>query len=182
MAIHLPPQKRTIVRIIRRRESRPVVETLRPHHLPGVAAMAESLSTRSLYYRFFAGTPKVPPQLLRQLATLDHDQREAVVAVHRGRVIGLALYVRLPDTRRADLAVLVVDAWQHRGIGRRMVSRLATLAARRGITSFDASVLPENKAALRAVARLWPGAAPRPDEDCVHYSLPTLLMTRGQTP
>lgn len=182
MAIHLPPQKSTIVRIIRRRQTRLAVETLRSRHLPGVAAMADSLSTRSLYLRFFTGTPELPRPLLRQLATLDHDACEAVVAVHGERVIGLAQYVRIPDTRRAELAVLVVDAWQHRGVGRRMVSRLATLAARRGITSFDASVLPENEAALGAVARLWPGAAPRQDEDCLHYSLPTLLMTRGHTP
>ncbi|MPY82986.1 MAG: GNAT family N-acetyltransferase [Actinophytocola sp.] len=140
--------------------------------------MAGSLSVRSLYHRFFVGTPALPRPLLRQLATLDHDQREAVVAVHDGQVIGLAQYVRAPDTRRAELAVLVVDAWQHRGVGRRMVSRLATLAARRGITSFDASVLPENQAALRAVARLWPGAAPRPDDDCLHYELPTFLLCR----
>lgn len=144
--------------------------------------MTGALSTRSLYYRFFAGTPELPRPLLRQLATLDHDQREAVVAVRGDQVIGLAQYVRVPEARHAELAVLVVDAWQHRGIGRRLVTRLATLAARRGITSFDASVLPENEAALRAVARLWPGAASQPDDDCVHFSLPTLLLTRPRRP
>jgi len=178
MAIQLPLRNSTIVRFKSRRKPSLAVETVRGHHLPGIEAMAGSLSVRSLYHRFFAGTPALPRPLLRQLATLDHDQREAVVAVHDGQVIGLAQYVRAPDTRRAELAVLVVDAWQHRGVGRRMVSRLATLAARRGITSFDASVLPENQAALRAVARLWPGAAPRPDDDCLHYELPTFLLCR----
>lgn len=178
MAIHLPLQNSTIVRFKSRRRPSPTVETVRGHHLPGIEAMAGSLSPRSLYHRFFAGTPALPRPLLRQLATLDHDQRDAVVAVHDGQVVGLAQYVRAPDTRRAELAVLVVDAWQHRGVGRRMVSRLATLAARRGITSFDAAVLPENQAALRAVARLWPGATPRPDDDCLHYELPTFLLCR----
>lgn len=136
-----------------------------------VAAMSESLSARSLAERFFAGTPRIPRELLKQLAAIDHDRIEAVIAVIDGTVIGLAQYARLTETS-AELAVLVADAWQRNGVARMLVTTLAELAAARGITCFEAGVLPDNAAARLAIAGTWPGATPVDEDDCLTYLLP----------
>jgi ribosomal protein S18 acetylase RimI-like enzyme len=52
----------------------------------------------------------------------------------------------------------VEDAWQHRGLGRRLTARLALLAATRGIDAFVATMLPDNRAALGLVRKLSPEA------------------------
>lgn len=173
MAVEIASQKSTIVRTIRRTApDRPMIRVLEPADVPLIEAMAGDLSTRSLYQRFFTGTPRIPRDMLRQLRAIDHVHQEAVVAMVAGRLVGLGQYVHAPGSDSAELAVLVVDTWQHKGVGRLLVTRLAELAARRGVMRFDASVLPDNMPARRAVARLWPESIGRQTADCVEYSLP----------
>ncbi|WP_245901171.1 GNAT family N-acetyltransferase [Prauserella shujinwangii] len=150
-----------------------VVRVLEPADVPLVDAMSDALTPNSLYLRFFAGTPRIPTALLRQLAALDHDTREAVLAVADGKAVGMAQYVRDPDgTASAEIAVLVADAWQRQGIATALVSHLTELAVARGITRFDAAVLPENEAAHLGIARRWPGALGTATEDGIDYRLP----------
>ena len=70
------------------------------------------LSPETVYRRFHAPVHRLPDEAVR-LVTVDHDQREAVVAVVGGEVVGVARYDRLPtDPSTAEFAVLVEDAWQ----------------------------------------------------------------------
>lgn len=156
----------------------PVIRALEPEDVPLVEAMSAALSPRSLAQRFFVGTPEIPRALLRQLRSVDHQDQEAVIALIGRRAVGLAQYVRVTGTDRADLAVLVVDAWQRHGIGRAMVVNLAELATSRGIAAFDADVLHDNEPARRAVERLWPKARVADAEDCLEYRLPLAATQR----
>jgi GNAT superfamily N-acetyltransferase len=159
----------------RRRRSRPaaepVVRPIRPGDEPLVEGMAARLSARSLYHRFFTGTSRIPREAVRQLAAVDHDRQEALLAMVGGRAVGIAQYVRLQSSTRAELAVLVVDPWQRRGVARLLVTELAALAARRGVTHFSALVLPGNESARRALAKRWPGVEPEPTADGYAYEL-----------
>jgi GNAT superfamily N-acetyltransferase len=117
------------------------------------------LSGRSLYLRFFAGTPRIPDFYADMLGDIDHRDREALVATAGAEIIGIAEYVRdetLPEA--ANLAVLVADSWQRRGVGRRLVTALSRLAHDRGIAELRADVLVENHAARAALRDLWPQA------------------------
>jgi GNAT superfamily N-acetyltransferase len=138
-----------------------------------VRAMSARLSRRSLYERFFSGMPSLPPMYLAALARVDHHDREALLALTGDAVIGTAEYVRdhaAPD--HADLAVLVADDWQQRGLARRLVTALAVLAASRGIAIFKADVLLNNRSALAAIAGGWPQARPQRDGTTAHFELP----------
>ena len=64
-------------------------------------------------------------------------------------------------SRQAEIAITVEDAWQHRGVGRRLARRLAALAADRGYDTFVATMLPDNRAALGLVRKLVPDATVR---------------------
>ena len=158
-----------------------------------VAALSARLSKDSLYERFFTGTPELPPRYVAALTWTDHYDREVLLALSRGDigdfgdigggdiddfgggdiVVGIAEYVRdahTPD--RADLAVLVADAWHRRGMARRLIGALAVLAAGRGIAYFGADALVTNHSALAAIARLWPAARAVRDGTTARFTLP----------
>jgi len=135
--------------------------------------MSDRLSRQSLYTRFWSGAPSIPDYYVRAMARLDHWDREAVVALLDGEMIGIAEYARnAARPHRADLAVLIADPWQRRGLSRLLVSCLAALAERRGISEFDADVILENRAAMRAVLGGWPDVRSALKDGAAHYSLP----------
>jgi GNAT superfamily N-acetyltransferase len=139
---------------------RPVAE----EDLPLVRHMLERSSPETRYLRFFTGGATIPEHILRRLVEVDHDCREAVVAVVDGEVIGMASYDRTaehPD--RAELAVVVEDGWQRHGVGARLVREVVRLARRRRVGVMVANVLSENQRALRLMRRLSPDARTRLD-------------------
>jgi len=105
------------------------------------------LSERSRYLRFH-GFPALTPELVANVLEPDWDERGALVGWLDGRVVALANYVRLRDRRAAEVAFTVEDAYQGRGIGTRLLERLAATAAANGIQEFVAEVLPDNRGML----------------------------------
>jgi GNAT superfamily N-acetyltransferase len=144
-----------------------------------VHAMAGLLSRRSLYQRFFSGMTELPRMFYTALARVDHHDREALLAFEDGAVVGIAEYIR--DHNRADhadLAVLVTDGWQQRGVARALVTELAALAVSRGIAFFTADVLADNRAALAAITRAWPQAQCRLEGATASFALPLIAGPR----
>jgi ribosomal protein S18 acetylase RimI-like enzyme len=68
--------------------------------------------------------------------------------------------------------VTVEDAWQHRGVGRRLTARLARRAVDHGIESFTASVLADNRPALGLLRKLSPDASMRFEGGGYEASMP----------
>jgi GNAT superfamily N-acetyltransferase len=115
------------------------------------------LSPETVYRRFFTLFPAPRPGATRHLATVDHDDREALVALDGDEIVAVARWDRLahhsPD---AELAITVEDAWQHRGLGRALMTMLAGEAARRGVVELTATVLTDNRPALGLASRMHP--------------------------
>ena len=105
------------------------------------------LSDESRYKRFH-GFPNLSPKLAEQFVEPDWDERGALGGWLEGRMVALANYARLRDRRAAEVAFTVGDGFQGRGIGTRLLERLAALAAEVGVEEFVAEVLPENRAML----------------------------------
>jgi GNAT superfamily N-acetyltransferase len=111
------------------------------------------LSPDTVYRRFFTLMPRPAPELLRRLAVVDHDTREGLAVLDGDEIVGLASWDRpVPHAAEAEVAVLVEDAWQHRGLGRALVRMLAGRARRQGIERFTATLLSDNRAALHLAA------------------------------
>jgi RimJ/RimL family protein N-acetyltransferase len=116
------------------------------------------LSPETVYRRFMS--PLARPEQARpeQLLDIDHKDREAVLAVVDGEIVGVARYNRLADSDSADLAVVVADAWQRHGVATRLLAALAETARRVGIERFEVMTQADNRAALGLMHRLWPEA------------------------
>jgi acetyl coenzyme A synthetase (ADP forming)-like protein len=105
------------------------------------------LSEHSRYLRFH-GFPSLGPKLVESVLDPDWQERGALLGSLGGRVVALASWVRLRDPRSAEVAFAVGDEFQRRGIGTRLLERLAARAADVGIEEFVAEVMYENDAML----------------------------------
>lgn len=123
--------------------------------------MFDRLSPESIYHRFFSPAPLARRAALIQLAGVDHDLHESLVAEAGNEIVAVARYDGSPGAEDAEVAVIVEDAWQGRGLGTLLLHRLARIGAERGLIAFRAVVLGENRAALRFLRRLSPGAEVR---------------------
>ncbi len=122
------------------------------------------LSAETRYRRFHAPVHRLPASLVHHLVHVDHDAREAVVAVVGGEVIGVARYDRSPtDPTSAEFAVVVADDWQNVGVGRQLLAELTRLAARRGVRELTATVQADNDRMVWLIRRLLPGATLTPE-------------------
>jgi GNAT superfamily N-acetyltransferase len=116
------------------------------------------LSPETLYRRFLS--PIARPEQVRpdRLLDLDHRDREAIVAVDDGEIVGVARYVRTPGSDEAEMAVVVADAWQRQGLATRMLAALAEQASAVGIEQFTMMMQADNWPILRLVRRVDPSA------------------------
>lgn len=115
----------------------------------------ERLSPESRYRRFFAPVTRLSERDLDALTRVDHRDHEALVALveETGEGIGVARYVRTgPDV--AEPAIVVIDDWQHRGVGTRLLGALVRCAQEEGIRRFEAPVLAYNAEAIGLLSSL----------------------------
>ena len=117
------------------------------------------LSPETIYRRFHS--PVVRPEQAHpeRLLDIDHCNREAVVAVADGEIVGVARYFRHAGADSAELAVVVADDWQRQGLATRMVGGLVELARSAGVERFTASIQPDNRPALALLRRFHPSGA-----------------------
>jgi RimJ/RimL family protein N-acetyltransferase len=114
-----------------------------------IVAGFESLSPESRYRRFFSPLERLSARDLAYLTEVDHRDHEALIAhSETGEPLGVARYVRGDDSQRAEVAVVVVDHWQGRGVATALLSRLADHARAEGIRVFTAMTMPDNRDAI----------------------------------
>jgi predicted N-acetyltransferase YhbS len=113
-----------------------------------------SLHTQSL--RFFTGLGTPATSLVCALIAVD-ERRDALVATLEGEIIGHAMSYRGGVTD-VEIAVVVADEWQGKGLGPHLINTLLFRAAVRGAKTVGMDVLGENRRVLRMIRRLWPDA------------------------
>src|SRR4051794_18007019 len=110
----------------------------------------ERLSPESRYLRF-QGATTVDARAVRPFLRSDEGLL-SLVGELEGEPVAVATYARLRDPHRAEVAFAVADAFQRRGVGTRLLERLAQHAERAGIDEFVAQVLPQNDGMLKVFA------------------------------
>ncbi|HEY0697246.1 MAG TPA: GNAT family N-acetyltransferase, partial [Micromonospora sp.] len=124
-----------------------------PADAAAIVAMHARFSERTRYLRYFSPYPRIPERDLHRFVTVDHRDREAFGVESGDRIIAVGRYERLgPGATDAEVAFVVEDVHQGRGIGSVLLEHLAEAARQEGISRFVAEVLPENGAMLRVFA------------------------------
>ncbi|HYI56482.1 MAG TPA: GNAT family N-acetyltransferase, partial [Microlunatus sp.] len=96
------------------------------------------------YLRFFAPYPRLSAKDVARFTQVDYVDRVALIITLGENMIGVGRYDRL-ENDQAEVAFLVEDAHQGRGIAQLLLEHLADAARERGITKFVAEVLPQNR-------------------------------------
>ncbi len=105
----------------------------------------EQVSAESKYMRFFAAMPNLSERDIRRFTHVDHRDRVAFVLTVAKKMIAVGRFDRIPGTAEAEVAFLVQDAHQGRGIAQLLLEHLAQAGRERGVEKFVAEVLPENR-------------------------------------
>jgi RimJ/RimL family protein N-acetyltransferase len=141
---------------------RPVMPEDRDHIIDGF----NRLSPESRRLRFHEPRQALTKAELDFLTTIDQDWHVSWAAcLPDGTGVGIGRYVIDPPapgqaTRGAEIALAVVDEYQRRGIGLALLRKLAVIAVARGLVTFHATVLSENRAMLALIERFAASALP----------------------
>ncbi len=134
---------------------------LRPVKLTDEPLLKEffySLSDKSLYYRFMSQRKDMPHERLQEFVVIDYTKEMVILAVikqkGKEKILGVGQYTIDPTTHTAEVALVVRDDYQNRGIGREILSYLTYLAKKQGLLGFTAEVLPENTPMLRLFEKM----------------------------
>ena len=122
-----------------------LVRPIRSSDGAAMAAFHESLSPRSVYRRVFFAHPHLSPGEVERFTTVDYVDRMAFVMVDSDEIVGVGRYERLEGSDEAEVAFVVTDAYQRRGIGSLLLDHLADVARTHGIARFMAQTLSENR-------------------------------------
>jgi acetyl coenzyme A synthetase (ADP forming)-like protein len=121
------------------------VRPITPEDAPALREFHDGLSAETVRLRFFTPHPHLTEAELTRFTVVDHDDREALVAVLNGHIIAVGRYDRFDRPDVAEVAFVVADAHQGRGIGTLLLEYLAAAARSRGIGQFVAETLYENR-------------------------------------
>lgn len=107
------------------------------------------LSDQSIYRRFFSTRTDMPHEYLQKFVVIDYTQKMVILVVlkrgEKEEIVGMGQYAVGENTQTADVAVVVRDDYQNRGIGTELVSYLTYLAKKQGLLGFTADILVENR-------------------------------------
>ncbi len=147
-----------------------------------LAELLRSLSPQSSYARFQAALgPDVPCRVLDALLP-DGVRGGSVLAWDAGRLVGHGVWVRVGSGRVAEIALVVTDTHQDRGIGTDLAERLLVAAAARGMDRVEVFSAGGNRAVARMVSRRAPAAEKVRDGAAVGYSFGLEESSRAGDP
>ena len=124
---------------------------IRPSDAERLVAFYDRVSPQSKYFRFFAPYPRLSDRDVKRFTEVDYVDRVAFILTLGDEMIAVGRYDRVEDDH-AEVAFLIEDAHQGRGIAQLLLEHLAQAARERGIRRFVAEVLPENRRMAKVFA------------------------------
>ncbi len=123
--------------------------SIQPTDEPNIRDLIHHLSQETIYYRFMSHVTRFAYEQIQNFVYIDNRKEVAVVGyveeAHGESLIAVGRYYLDEATNRAEVAFVVRDEWQNKGIGSFLLNYLVTIARRNGIKGFTAEVLRENK-------------------------------------
>lgn len=122
---------------------------IHPTDEPLMRDLLYDLSQETLYYRFMSHNQHFGSREIQNFVYVDHRKDVAIVGTlpeaHGDDIVAVGRYYLDERTNRAEVAFVIRDEWQNKGLGTFMFKHLITLAKASGISGFTAEVLRDNK-------------------------------------
>jgi ribosomal protein S18 acetylase RimI-like enzyme len=157
------------------RDDRPItIRALRPDDRAGMLAAIGRTSMQSLQRRFFVPKKGFSEREMAFFLDIDFESHVAIVAeiAEDGRsvIAGGGRYI-VVQSGQAEMAFVVVDAYQGQGVGTILMRHLAILAREAGLKELIAEVLPENTAMLKLFKKFGFRTDSKKSPQVVHLTL-----------
>ena len=140
---------------------------IRPDDADRLVEFYGRVSDDSKYFRFFVPYPTLSPRDVETFTQVDHTDRVALIVLIGDEMIAVGRYERI-DAGQAEVAFLVEDDHQGRGVGSVLLEHLAQSARERGIGRFVAEVLPHNHKMITVFSEAGYTIASRLTDGIVH--------------
>ena len=125
---------------------------VKPTDEPTLSEMLYSLSPKSIKTRFMMHKKAFPHREVQQFTNVDYRYNFAVVGIvpcaSYEQIVGIAQYFQDPRSKCAEVALLIQDEWQLKGMGTLLLAYITQIARQRGVKNFYAKVLPDNEPML----------------------------------
>jgi GNAT superfamily N-acetyltransferase len=128
------------------------MRTAMPEDASAIQAFVRALSPLARRRRFLAAVNELAPAVLAAMVRNDGRDGRSLVVIEGTRVIALAQHAVAPGTRTAEVALVVADAWQGRGLGRALMAAILQFAFARGLERVVGEAYDDN-APLLALTR-----------------------------
>jgi len=123
---------------------------IHPTDVPRTKELFYKLSRETIYYRFLSHMKGFSQKQIQKFVYVDHRGEVAIVGTlpeaHGEQIVAIGRYYLNNETNRAEVAFVVADDWQNKGIGTFLLRYLTGIAKRNGIGGFTAEVLRQNRA------------------------------------
>jgi acetyl coenzyme A synthetase (ADP forming)-like protein len=130
-------------------DGRPVhVRAARAGDREALRAFHARLSPETVYFRYFSAKPRLSERFVDAFTRVDPENHLVLFAIAGEEIVGMASYHRLARGDAAEVAFVVDDAHQGRGIGTVLLEHLAAIARRHGLHRFVADMVPGNRKML----------------------------------
>jgi GNAT superfamily N-acetyltransferase len=130
-----------------------IVRPIQPSDAPCLQAFHRRLSEETVRRRYFAAHPRLSDGEARYFTELDPNTQAAMVATVERQIVAVGRYHRVPDSDAAEVAFVVDDRNQGRGLGSRLLATLVPIAWARGIRFFVCDTQSDNLAMLHVFYR-----------------------------
>lgn len=131
------------------------------------------LSPETIYLRFFSPIKRISRSMLIRMTQIDYDREIALIAFagskQEKKIVGVARVIFVPDGRRAEFAVVLADAWQGKGLGKKLLHHALMCAKAYGIQQVWGPVITSNTGMLGLGERL--GFRVERDPESAEYKL-----------
>ena len=155
----------------------PCIRTAGPQDEALLGEFLSHLSPASAYSRFLTGLSGVPSRRLLTALLPERPRGGALLGFLDGALVGHGLWVRLADPTVAEIALVVADTHQRRGIGTALAGALSEDLVAHGVADIEVFSISDNRAVARMVARAAPAARRELDGPTATWTFP--VLSRG---
>ncbi len=139
------------------------IRPIRAEDEPAIVRFHETLSERSVYLRYFHLMnleQRTTHERLTRICFIDYDREMALVAERRNpetgenEILAVTRLMKIHGTKDGEVAVLVSDKWQGKGLGRELMARMQAVARSEKLSRVVADILPDNRGVMRILEKL----------------------------